>query len=436
MNSRIALAAGMAMAALVSGAATISDVVIRQQWPWSPKVNIDFLLEGELDEDCDVKLEISDAKGPLNVYANSFAGELSNIRPGAHHIVWDPTLSGVTSAEAIAALKFKLTASAALGGKYMVIDISSGAEGTDYPITYLSSEPTGGFNTDEYKLNKMALRRIPAGMFVMGSPEDEPGHLEVMDGNGYTSEKQVPVLLTNDFYIGVFPVTFHQLTNVCVSLAPGFATRSSWYKDYPKRPSAYVSYNDLFGSTCQMPKLLNAEEGSFFGLLRQKTASQSLPSGWHFSLPSEAQWEYACRAGTTTAWNNGTDCVLIPEKNNQDLNADKLGLTGNYGGSAAYGGSNGLNKDVGCFQPNAWGLYDMNGTISEYICHATSNTYRFNVDLLIEPVTSGNTYVQTKGGGVSYPTVHSRSACGKQSGRGQREMSTGFRLALVRKPAE
>ena len=421
---------------MAAHAASVGQVVVRQMWPWSTNVDIGFVLEGEAGEDCDVRLEISDGVSPLNVYANSLKGELSNITPGEHHVVWDPVASGVTNLAAVSALKFTLEASPALGSKYMVIDISGGPEASTYPVSYMTTEPSGGFNADEYKLDKIVLRRIHAGMFMMGSPADEPGHIDATSGStGHITETQVQVLLTNDYYIGVFPATIHQLTNVCVALAGPYRTKASWYTSSKKRPAAWVEYNSLVGASATMPWLGDdVAATSFFGLLRAKTASQPIPSGYAFSLPSEAQWEYACRAGTDTAWNNGTNCVLDAAHNNCDWNADLLGLTGNYKGNASWAGNNGLNRDVGSFLPNAWNLYDMHGLVMEYTCEGYRAT-RDASSLWVEPLnTSGNSYAVAKGGALS-PTVRCRSAAGQYSGRTSTsaDMAKGFRIALTRK---
>ena len=85
---------------------------------------------------------------------------------------------------------------------YLVVDLTDGPSATSYPESYLTAIPAGGW-TDEYKTTKLVLRRIPAGTFTMGSPENELGR--------YSDETQHVVTVTHPFYLGVFEVTQKQL---------------------------------------------------------------------------------------------------------------------------------------------------------------------------------------------------------------------------------
>ncbi|HOG49974.1 MAG TPA: hypothetical protein PKY10_05255, partial [Lentisphaeria bacterium] len=82
---------------------------------------------------------------------------------------------------------------------YLIVDLSAGPGAASYPISYRSNPPLYGW-TDEYKTNKLALRKIPAGSFVMGSPADELGR-------PLSGEDQHQVTLTKNLYVGVFEVT-------------------------------------------------------------------------------------------------------------------------------------------------------------------------------------------------------------------------------------
>ncbi len=214
-----------------------------------------------------------------------------------------------------------LTAALSLAGfchatndTYLVIDLSAGA-GENYPVTYLSEVPDGGWTNVQYKTDKLVLRKIPGGTFTMGSPTNEPGRAQ----EGSNDQAPKSVTLTNDFYVGVFEVTWGQWRKVVV-------TDSGTDDVFPKEgndPSSH-SITDFLNNLV--------------------AGATNLP----FSLPDEAQWEYACRAGTTNAYNYGSDDTnLLPAVAWYNAN------------------SSGAPQEVGLLAPNAWGLYDMHGNVDE-----------------------------------------------------------------------
>lgn len=210
---------------------------------------------------------------------------------------------------------------------YCVIDVSGGTSAANYPVTYLDSVPIGGWG-DEYKITKILLRRI------------EPGEVKLGDAK--------PVALTKPFYMGVFEVTQKQY-----SLVTG--NNPSKYKG-DMRPVEYVSWNTIRGNsdTYNWPTVTTVDPNSFIGKLQAKT-------GLNFDLPTEAQWEYACRAGTTSNFNNGGS-------SDDDLEIDgDLEILGRYCNNSEDGkGGYGEHTTVGSYFPNAWGLYDMHGNVFEW----------------------------------------------------------------------
>ncbi|MCQ2394969.1 MAG: formylglycine-generating enzyme family protein [Kiritimatiellae bacterium] len=200
--------------------------------------------------------------------------------------------------------------------KYCVIDVSAGENATSYPVTYLDSAPTAGWG-DEYKTTKIVLRRIEPGTFNM---------------SGRTTT------LTKPYYMGVFPVTQKQYQLVTGS-------DPSYYKG-DMRPVENVSWNMIRGnsSTYNWPTVKTVDANSFVGRIQART-------GFSFDLPTEAQWEYACRAGTTGNYNNGSDCNLLGRirDTQKDLRGGFLEHT-----------------IVGQYLSNDWGLYDMHGEVHEW----------------------------------------------------------------------
>ena len=203
---------------------------------------------------------------------------------------------------------------------YLVVDFSSGPSASSYPVTYLAEPPSGSFNTDEYKTTKLVLRRL------------EPGPVPTRDAT-----------ITKPFYVGLFEVTQAQYSLV-MGINPSFYSGDT-------RPVEYVSYKVIRGSSmgAQWPVSNAVDSDSFLGKLRART-------GLDFDLPTEAQWEYACRAETTSDYNNGGNTE------------NDLKLLGRYSGDKTdgKGGCTDAHTVVGSYLPNAWGLYDMHGNVSEW----------------------------------------------------------------------
>jgi formylglycine-generating enzyme required for sulfatase activity len=113
------------------------------------------------------------------------------------------------------------------------------------------------------------------------------------------------------------------------------------------------------------------DAGSLIGILRSKAGfPDSVPAGWKFDVPTEAQWEFACRAGSGTVWNDGTGLNVITNDACEvfDPNLDRLGwYAANSGGTP---------HKVGLKHPNGFGLYDMHGNVWEMtlgILHTRGN---------------------------------------------------------------
>jgi hypothetical protein len=225
------------------------------------------------------------------------------------HCVVTNALGTATSDEAM------LTVTTALPGEYVLIDLSGGTQALSYPYTVrpdpppdLLTDTSGPGGNSIYKTTHLVLRRIPAGTFTMGSPVGEVGHR--------TDETQHQVTLTKGFYMGVFEVTQEQYRLV-TGLSP------SYFSGNPANPVEQVSWKDVRGSDWNWPGGTHRPDGNMFlGVISTKT-------GLAFDLPTEAQWEYACRAGTTTALNSGQDLT----SGTQDAAADAVAWDGYNSGA-------------------------------------------------------------------------------------------------------
>jgi formylglycine-generating enzyme required for sulfatase activity len=276
-----------------------------------------------------------DANVSMGVRAISGEGAGAPVKPGKHRMTWDVTADypGFNST----AFTVKMTALTG-GAPYMVVDLSGGVDALSYPVSYLSSVPAGGW-TDEYKTTKLVLRLIPPGSFMMGSPSDELGRQDNEDLHG--------VVLTKPFYIGVFEITQKQWELI-------MGSNPSYYKG-EFRPVERVSFTMIRGSVngIAYPIHNQVDADSFMGRLRSKV-------NMLFDLPTEAQWEYACRAGTATALNSGKNLTGTDRCAN-------MAEVGRYAGNTGDGkGGYSEHTNVGSYIENTWGLYDMHGNVAEW----------------------------------------------------------------------
>ncbi|MCX7002882.1 MAG: formylglycine-generating enzyme family protein [bacterium] len=324
----------------------VTNVAARQQALPSFVVDIHYDVADAGGHTQSIAAAVStNAGGRYDIVPTDLAGDIGYpVTVGTNkHVAWNaytdlPAFSSAT-------VRVRITADDGLPvnppatGNYCVIDISAGPTAAFYPLHNLASQPV---LTDGYQTTKILLRRIPAGIFVMGSPSNELGR-------GANEGPQHTVTLLSNFYMGVFEITQAQYSNVMGSNPAYFPVGPQG----PKRPVEQVSWNMARGGTWPDGGPSNA---TFIGRLRSKT-------GLAFDLPTEAQWEYACRAGTTNALNNNTNLASI----NSDPNMNILGRYW-YNGGSVYASDpvNGAHTVVGSYRANNWGLYDMHGNVGEW----------------------------------------------------------------------
>ncbi len=292
---------------------------------------------------------------------------------------------------------------------YLVLDLGAAYDANaTYPLrAYLSEEalPDGGLTNELYRTNRLALRRIPSGCFYMGSPTNELGKAGSEAASG-AKERLHLVTHTHDYYVGVFEVTQGQWQRVMNNNPSSDTTNGD------ARPVESVTFSTLRGGT--WPLAGDAvDANSFIGRVRAKSG------GFLFDLPTEAQWECACRAGTLTALHNGLNLTTTTQlcPNRDPIAWDAFNSTSQH-------------HRVGEKLPNAWGLYDMIGNVCEIVRD------RFSVSLgygwAIDPI-GGNIETDTdrvrKGGGYNNQ-ADPRSAVRYRIGAAAAVNNTGFRLAL------
>lgn len=234
---------------------------------------------------------------------------------------------------------------------------------------------------------------IPAGTFLMGSPEplSVPPYV-----NQAVSQPVHAVVITRPFWVGKFEVTqaqYQALMGSNPSLFPG-----------PQRPVDRITWFDAV-AYCQ-------------SLTAQEQAAGRLPSGYVYRLPTEAEWEYCCRAGTTTEFHYGPALVC---------------------GQASFWSSEHTNSlcgtsstvAVGSFAPNAWGLHDMHGNVAEWCLDSWDGSANYPAGLVSDPwVTDGPGRV-LRGGSWGSISNYCRSAERNGSDPGFVRSNYGFRVVCA-----
>jgi formylglycine-generating enzyme required for sulfatase activity len=247
----------------------------------------------------------------------------------------------------------------------------------------------------EYLGNGVVLDmvKIPGGTFLMGSPENEPGRSD--------NESPQHSVTIQHFFMGKFPVTQAQWAAVAafdkvkIDLNPD----PSYFKG-ANRPVEMVSWYDAV---------------EFCARLSRKT-------GKTYRLPSEAEWEYACRAGTTTPFYFG-----------ETITTDLANYHGNFTyGYAPKGEYRKQTTDVGKFPANLFGLYDMCGNIWEWCQDEWHKNYtNAPADGSAWLIDNDNQRRMLRGGYWNDNHEYCRSACRLNNNAGYSNLDLGFRVACA-----
>ena len=340
--SAVALCAAFAETAPSAGASlTVNQV--RQRYPWNGFVDVDYTVSGVADdvwaEDLHIDFTVHATtngvafSAPARHFATGLWFEMP-ARNGSYRVTWNAPADGFTFPVEEMSMTLTLVEDpvSEYEADYMTVDLSAGKSGSK-PVRFLRAPNLSSeiFNTDAYKTTKLVLKRVPRGEFWMGEGDVSSG----------TSRHRVR--LTDDFFLGVFQMTEEQYYRIVGSGGSS------------KKAKSNVNSLTLFGSSNVFTNLCTT-------------------SRWHgravtgFSLPTEAQWEYACRAGTDTKYFFGSDASLLPSY-------------------AVY-----AQGEVGTKLPNPWGFYDQYGNVWDRV-YGSLFTYppygETEADVSVDPVYLG-----------------------------------------------
>ena len=322
----LAFAGIMAAPVAALAASSVTSITVQQRYPWN----------GMMDITCKVtsgaslcRLSFSATANGESIPMQSVAlegGTVTNstlsVAPGTRKFVWN---AAADLPKGFSASNVKIgvvaTDASASDYTYLVINISGGADATSWPVTGLNAVPSQGWESYGAKTTKLVFRRCEPGTFMM---------LGIR-----------PTTLTKPFYMGVYPLQGEQYKRIAGTTG-GTSTLS--YRDARGKLSSYSGISSSkYHEGMMWPIRREVYQDSIVGRLRTKTGLASI------DLPTEAQWEYACRAGTTTMYNDGSDVLA----------------------------------NVDTTKPNNWGMYDFHDGNPEWCLDIPNTIYESPV---VDPV--------------------------------------------------
>ena len=419
MKSKVVMALAFSAASSLFASPAVSSVNYSQD-PDTKTVTVTYELLGEAG----IPLLDIRTNGVSIGWANLrfAAGDVHQVvQPGHRRIVWNPDkawpghslISGVTAVVCVWPTDNP--------PDWLVVNCAKGYAGQNSAVRYYAAEeqlPEGTVDCETYKTDgKMAFRKIPAQGIVWQM------------GRGDSRHK---VKLTSNYYLGVFEVTQSQYERFVGSNPSMFKT------DGEMRPVECVSWDSVRGTSSVWPGSSPSEAydsigtGSFMYALRQHA------SACKFDLPTEAQWEFACRAGSGadypdgSSWTSGSTENPFLEtharyKNNSGRDSEDRGNTLSTNDATAV---------VGSYLPNRWGLHDMHGNLYEWVLDYADDPVPTG-DVTVDPVGVSDEAAAnplgrlTRGGSYLLAPAYLRSdSRSKDSKRTSGSRNVGFRVCI------
>ena len=445
MKTTMVLAGLVATASL--NAAVIEQVIVRQQWPWSTDVKVEYKVTGVTSP---VNIAVRAFNGDMELNSANLESSISGKRygimeDGVGSFVIDPVKAFGTAKVALANFKVKLSLTAAAENIgeviYKVFDLTTGAcqditradfynglvEDGDFVTDYTSLHTrflapssamvddiliwTGVTNNVKYKTTHLVMRKIPAAnkVWTMGALPTESGYQSSTETNHL-------VKLTQNYYMGVFEMTQKQYM-LLVGNNPSSGTSA---EDADIRAANNVQYGRESANN-------NNTAWEAVKKIRAKTENNS------FILPTEAQWEFACRAGSATGLYSGRNVSSGGLWSGNDGDVTILAWFSGNAASAVHA--------VGAKLPNAFGLYDTLGNVLEWTRDAYTSGAGYVAtfgaswqpgDIVVDPVnTSSDSTLVMRGGAYSRYGAYVRCASRLSFNNWTSATDCGMRMALM-----
>ena len=343
----LTFAAVILACAAFADAATISDVTVRQLWPWSGDVDIGFTVSGA---NTAVKFTAQyDGMEPFELKEHDLTGDFFNAAPGRRHVRWSPARAGL-DADSLTNFRIISVTPDATDHTYMILNLVDGS------YSFAAAEPEGGWlaNPEHYQ-TKMVFRRIPAGTASLGLAKALKDKLGT---SAHTAAHTATI--SSDYYLAVFPATGAQNYYVTQRAAGNIKDVSSYTAKIPDSGTAYSGLRGGVSDGISWPDTkYDVAAGSTVAAYRSLVAG-TFSADWNIDLPTVVQWEYAARATTppsTQLWSVGgtADDSFETYTNCLDQIATWI-----------HNASDNPNSLVGQNRPNGWGLYDMIGLCYEW----------------------------------------------------------------------
>lgn len=344
------LLGALLMSASASQALEVTDVVARQRWPWNNLVDVTFTVSGAESSETFYKADLSAVFPGVSgdrLVAKTLVDEPVVKGNGTFRLVWDMGADAPGLVTTNLSVQVSVAPMADSDPMYLVIDLSEGAAATSYPYHYTTTPPD--LSKDDCRTKELWLKRCPAGTFLMGS--------QYMQEKRNLPEHQVT--LTKPFYLGVFEITQEQWYRVKGNWPSKFANET--YR--ATRPVETILPQDISRNISSSNKtwydtpVSTVADNSFMALIRAKTGFSTA------DLPTEAQWEYACRGGTTTVVY--TDPTLARTNPWTVKFEGRNEYDSNKGSATEASDLTAGTTKVGSYSENPWGFYDMYGNVAE-----------------------------------------------------------------------